>query len=128
MSNNNDGGSSSSSSKPTILIATGIDSTSMFHDLSPGANTAASNILAVLMAANLIGSSINDATLDGLYGRIVFSFFQGESYGYIGSRRFLKDVIINENSKGFECATNGNTNGIVPTVYKRNDKGTMTQS
>jgi nicastrin len=131
VSNNNDGGSSSSSSKPTILIATGIDTTSMFHDLSPGANTAASNMLAVLMAANLIGSSVNDATLDGLYGRIVFSFFQGESYGYIGSRRFLKDVIINENSKGFECTatTNGdNTNGIVPTVYKRKEDGRMTQS
>ena len=112
--------------KPTILIATSIDSTSMFHDLSPGANTAASNILAVLMAANLIGTTVNDATLDGLYGRIVFTFFQGESYGYIGSRRFLKDVTIDENSKGFEC-TNGD-NGIVPTVHKRKDEGTMTQS
>lgn len=126
--NANNAEGSASSSRPTILVATSIDSTSMFHDLSPGANTAASNILAVLMAANLIGTTVTDATLDGLYGRIVFTFFQGESYGYIGSRRFLKDLIIDENSKGFEC-TNGATNGIVPTVHKRKDEGTMmTQS
>ena len=50
-------------SKSTILIATNIDSTSMFHDIVPGANTAASNILTVLMAAQLIVSSVTDEPL-----------------------------------------------------------------
>ena len=66
--------------KPTILVATSIDSTSMFHTVSPGANNAASNILTLLMAAKLVGS-VKDETLDGLNSRITFGFFQGESYG-----------------------------------------------
>jgi len=106
-------------SKSTILIATNIDSTSMFHDIVPGANTAASNILTVLMAAQLLGSSVTDETLDALYGRITFAFFQGESYGYIGSRRFIKDL------QGFEC-TAGNEG--VPNVYKRKDDTTTARA
>ena len=118
--NNENGGgeNNNNSNRPTILIATNIDSTSMFHDLSPGANTAASNILTVLMAAQLIGSTLNDATLDSLYSRITFAFFQGESYGYIGSRRFMKDVV-----DGFTC-TAGNEG--VSSVYKTKDDTTST--
>ena len=62
-----------------MVVATGIDSTSMFHDLSPGANTAVSNTLALIMAAYLIGSSIiDDKKLDALHGQIIFAFFLGE--------------------------------------------------
>ncbi|EJK77240.1 hypothetical protein THAOC_00937 [Thalassiosira oceanica] len=81
--------------KPTILVATSIDSTSMFHTVSPGASNAASNILTLLMAAKLIGS-VKDETLDGLNSRITFGFFQGESFA-------------------------GNEG--VPSVYKRKDEG-----
>ncbi|KAL9186946.1 hypothetical protein ACHAXT_010666 [Thalassiosira profunda] len=116
--NNNNGengdNNNGNGNRSTILVSTSIDSTSMFHDLSPGANNAASNTLALLMAANLIGSSITDEVLDQLYGRIAFAFFQGESYGYIGSRRFVKDIV-----GGFEC-TDGNEG--VPSVYKRKDE------
>jgi nicastrin len=83
--------------RPAVIIGTGIDATSMFHDLAPGANTAAANTLTLMMAAYLIGQNVMDATLDALPNRIVFGFFQGESYGYMGSRSFLKDVM------GFEC-------------------------
>jgi len=88
--------------KPVIMVAAGMDSTSMFHDVAPGANTAASNILTLLMAAKLIGDNINDATLDGFNNRIVFGFFQGESYGFVGSRSFLKD----KDYPGFQCKGN----------------------
>ena len=47
-----------------ILVATNLDSTSMFHDMAPGANTAASNILTVLMAAKLLGGSVADFIKD----------------------------------------------------------------
>mmetsp|Transcript_28826 Transcript_28826/g.81320 ORF Transcript_28826/g.81320 Transcript_28826/m.81320 type:complete len:815 (-) Transcript_28826:91-2535(-) len=83
--------------RPSIMVATSIDATSLFHDLSPGANTAASNILTLLMAAYLVGKYADDATLDALPNRILFGFFQGESYGYIGSRGFLNDVF------NFQC-------------------------
>mmetsp|Transcript_12149 Transcript_12149/g.25726 ORF Transcript_12149/g.25726 Transcript_12149/m.25726 type:complete len:873 (+) Transcript_12149:109-2727(+) len=108
--NNNNNGET-----PIVLMATSIDSTSMFHDASPGANSAATNILALLMAAKLVGSSISDATLDGLSKRIVFGFFQAESYGYVGSRSFLRDVAY----PGFQC-DDGRT---VPAVAKDADDG-----
>jgi len=69
----------------------------MFHDLVPGANEGASNVLATIMAAYLLGKSVDDATLDQLPNRIVFGLFEGEAYGYLGSRRFLNDVI------NFQC-------------------------
>ena len=96
--------------KPTILVSTSIDSTSMFHDVVPGASSAASNILTLLMASHLLGSTVPDSSLDTLYGKITFAFFQGESYGYLGSRRFIKDVV-----EGFSCA-NGEEG--VSSVYK----------
>lgn len=86
-------GNNQNNEKPTVIIGTSTDSTSMFHDLAPGANEGASNILTLLMAAKLIGSSVSDETLDALPNRIVFGFFEGEAYGYLGSRSFLRDVM-----------------------------------
>ena len=100
--------------RPTIILSASIDSTSMFHELSPGANTAASNILSLLLAAELLGSSIKDEVLDQLYARITFAFFQGESYGFIGSRLFVKDIV-----GGFECQAG---NEGIPSVLKRKDE------
>ncbi len=114
-SNNNDDGNNNNNDndkQSVVLVATNIDSTSMFHDMVPGANTAASNILTLLMAAKLIGDSLKDETLDGFNKQIVFAFFQGEQYGYIGSRSFLRDVAY----PGFEC-----DGEFVPTVSKRKD-------
>jgi nicastrin len=82
-----------------IFIAAAMDSTAFFHDLAYGANTAASNILTVIMAAKLIGANMNDQALDALSKRIAFGLFQGEAYGYIGSRRFLRDHLY------FQCGT-----------------------
>uniref|UniRef100_A0A7S4A9P3 Nicastrin n=1 Tax=Pseudo-nitzschia australis TaxID=44445 RepID=A0A7S4A9P3_9STRA len=78
--------------KPAVVVGTSIDSTSMFHDLVPGSNEGASNVLATIMAAYLLGQSVDDATLDQLPNRIIFGFFEGEAYGYLGSRRFIKDI------------------------------------
>ncbi|KAL3795019.1 hypothetical protein HJC23_006340 [Cyclotella cryptica] len=105
--------------RPVVWIAAGMDSTSMFHDMVPGANTAASNILAVLLAAQVIGG-VKDEVLDQLYGRIGFALFQGEAYGYLGSRRFLKDVM-----GGFECQKG---NEGVASVYKRKEEETTTRA
>jgi nicastrin len=49
------------------------------------------------MAAYLLGQSVDDATLDALNNRIVFGFFEGEAYGYLGSRSFINDVL------NFQC-------------------------
>jgi len=116
----NEDGGDDENAKPIVMLATSIDSTSMFHDASPGANTAASNIIALLMAAKLIGTSVPVSTIDGLSKRIAFGFFQGESYGFVGSRSFLRDVAY----PGFECdedsevpAVAKNTNGERACLY-----------
>ena len=70
-------GDNNNNNRPVIFLPTSIDSTSMFHDLSPGANNAASNILTLLLIAQPIGSTVTDEVLDRLYGQIAFSFFQG---------------------------------------------------
>ena len=85
--------------KPIVLLSAGMDATNLYHDLSYGANTAASNIIAMIMAAKLLGSALTDAEYDALPNRIVLSLFQGESYGFIGSRRFLRDIAY----PGFTC-------------------------
>jgi nicastrin len=113
----NNGDDDNNAEESIILIATNLDSTSMFHDLAPGANTAASNILTVLMAAKLLGESVDDDTLDNLNKKIAFAFFQGEQYGYMGSRSFLRDVA------GFEC-DDGLT---VPTVSNKKDDENYTK-
>jgi len=94
------------SQKPAIIVGTSIDSTSMFHDLVPGTNEGATNTLTMLMAAYLIGQSVNDEALDALSNRIVFGFFEGEAYGYIGSRNFLNDVL------NFSCDSNYLVNSV----------------
>lgn len=107
-------GDSNEEKKPIVIVGTNMDATAMFHDLSFGANSAAGNILAVLMAAKLFGESVTDDILDGLQNKIMFAFFQGENYGYIGSRSFLRDVAY----PGFECSENG----TVPALAKEKDK------
>lgn len=103
----------SSNARPILILGAGMDSTSMFHDLSPGANTAASNMLTVLMAAKLIGAAGTDAILDALPNRIVFALFQGETYGFAGSRRFLRDLAY----PGFTCKS-----ALVRSSTKEGDK------
>lgn len=92
----------SSASGGVFFLTASMDATSLFHDATPAANEAASNILTILMASKLLGQAkftqIN---------KIVVALFQGESYGFLGSRRFLKDIT------SFTCNSNP-----VPAVAK----------
>jgi len=85
--------------RDVILLATGIDSTAAFHDASTGASTAASNIMTLLLTAYHIGTNISWETLDSFSKQIALGFFQGESYGFMGSRNFIKD----QGYPGFQC-------------------------
>jgi nicastrin len=106
-------GNDNNNKKPIIMVTTNMDSTSMFHDDARGANTAASNILTVLMAAKLFGEATTDAQLDSLESKVVFAIFQGENYGYLGSRSFLRDVAY----PGIQC----DDGSIVPQEAKNMD-------
>lgn len=91
-------GSNEQGTKPIFVVAAAMDSLSLFHDLVPGANSAACNILTILMAARLIGQ-IDDKTLSRLNKQIVFGLFQAEAHGFVGSRSFFRDLAF----PGFQC-------------------------
>jgi len=84
--------------RDVVMLAVNIDGPSQYQDLTPAANSAAGNILAGLMAARAIGE-LPDGELDDLQRQVAFGFFQGEKYGYIGSRAFFADTVY----PGFEC-------------------------
>eukprot|EP00587_Corethron_hystrix_P001761 CAMPEP_0113308368 /NCGR_PEP_ID=MMETSP0010_2-20120614/6830_1 /TAXON_ID=216773 ORGANISM="Corethron hystrix, Strain 308" /NCGR_SAMPLE_ID=MMETSP0010_2 /ASSEMBLY_ACC=CAM_ASM_000155 /LENGTH=765 /DNA_ID=CAMNT_0000163387 /DNA_START=334 /DNA_END=2628 /DNA_ORIENTATION=+ /assembly_acc=CAM_ASM_000155 len=84
--------------RSVVMIASNLDGPSMFHDTTPAANAAAGNILTAIMAAKAIGSFTDDI-LDSFKRQIAFGFFQGEKYGYIGSRSFLSDAYF----PGLDC-------------------------
>ena len=66
--------------QPVVLLVTYMGSTSMFHDISPEANGAASNNLALLLSAHLISSALDDGALDALHGRIAFGAVEAANF------------------------------------------------
>ena len=75
-----------SSNKPAILACAPLDATSLFKGLSFGADASVSSLVALLAAAEALSRepSVPNLPLD-----ILFAAFQAESYGRLGSRRFL---------------------------------------
>jgi nicastrin len=101
--------SDNTNNRPVVLVGAGMDSTTLFHETTPAANAAAANIVVMLLAAKLLGENVDDAALDALPNRIGFALFEGETYGFMGSRNFLRDVAY----PGFQC-----NDAIVPSVSK----------
>ncbi|CAL5368260.1 unnamed protein product [Camellia sinensis] len=92
---------SSESSKRTILTVASMDSASFFRDKSPGADSPISGLISLLVAVDAL------SRVDGLDNlgkqewislrfcgerKLVFVIFTGESWGYLGSRRFLLEL------------------------------------
>ncbi|XP_045820391.1 nicastrin [Trifolium pratense] len=81
--------SSSKPPKPIILTVASMDSSSFFRDISLGADSPISGLIALLAAADAL------SRLDGLgelSKQLVFVVFTGEAWGYLGSRRFLVEL------------------------------------
>ena len=77
---------------PIVLGSTEIDSWSLFPlDMSVGTRSSSSGLVTLLATAHAI-SQINESILEQLPKQIMLAFFQAESFGYAGSRNFLKDV------------------------------------
>eukprot|EP00545_Synedropsis_sp_CCMP1620_P004897 CAMPEP_0119005330 /NCGR_PEP_ID=MMETSP1176-20130426/1653_1 /TAXON_ID=265551 /ORGANISM="Synedropsis recta cf, Strain CCMP1620" /LENGTH=837 /DNA_ID=CAMNT_0006957119 /DNA_START=130 /DNA_END=2643 /DNA_ORIENTATION=+ len=70
-----------------FFLTASMDANSLFHEATPAANEAATNILTLLLAAKLLGSVQFTHTTE-----IVVALFQTEAFGFVGSRRFLKDI------------------------------------
>ncbi|KAJ8034270.1 Nicastrin [Holothuria leucospilota] len=82
-------------SSPSIIIAaTQIDATSLFYRLNPrvGSESVVSGFVPLLAAAEAIGK-LKKEQKDAFDLDIMFTFFNGESYDYIGSSRIVYDMM-----------------------------------
>ncbi|ORX80024.1 hypothetical protein BCR32DRAFT_294059 [Anaeromyces robustus] len=82
--------------KKIIIVSSQLDGNSLFHDFSSGLNSQIGGLVANLGIANAFSKL--ETSPDGFQNHIVFTFFNGESYGYSGSQRFVQDI-----STPFEC-------------------------
>ncbi|NWJ06278.1 NICA protein, partial [Crypturellus undulatus] len=75
--------------KEVIIVATRIDSHSFFWNIAPGAESAVSSFVTHLAAAEALHKA-SDVQL--LRRNVMFTFFQGETFDYIGSSRMVYDM------------------------------------
>ncbi|XP_067416399.1 nicastrin [Emydura macquarii macquarii] len=83
----------SSKTDEVIIVATRISSHSFFWNIAPGAESAVSSFVTHLAAAEALHKVPDVQTLSR---NIMFTFFQGETFDYIGSSRMVYDM---ENNK-----------------------------
>ncbi|XP_077181843.1 nicastrin isoform X1 [Paroedura picta] len=81
------------STEKVIMVATRIDSHSMFWNVAPGAESAVASFVTHLAAAEALHKAPDLQTLSK---NIMFTFFQGESFDYIGSSRMAYDMQKNK--------------------------------
>ncbi|XP_020395732.1 nicastrin [Zea mays] len=75
--------------KPLILAIASQDSASFFRDRSLGSDSPISGLIALLIAVDAL-SHIHG--LSKLKKQLVFAVFNGEAWGYLGSRKFLQEL------------------------------------
>ncbi|OVA13851.1 Nicastrin [Macleaya cordata] len=81
--------SSSQRPKPILVAVASMDSVSFFRDQSPGADSPLSGMVSLLAAVDAL-SQIDG--INELNKQLLFLVFTGESWGYLGSRRFLSEL------------------------------------
>ncbi|KAL2608334.1 hypothetical protein R1flu_026907 [Riccia fluitans] len=74
---------------PIVLVMAAMDSASLFRDATPGADSPLSGLIAMLAAADAL-SRVPD--VDQFQKQIIFLAVTGEAWGYLGSRRFLREL------------------------------------
>lgn len=70
-----------------ILITARMDTTSMFDGLAPGAKGSIASFGVIVATAHLLASLTQMETKN-----VIFMLFNGETYDYIGSQRFVYDL------------------------------------
>ncbi|XP_069491528.1 nicastrin isoform X2 [Ambystoma mexicanum] len=72
-----------------VVVASRLDSRSFFWDMAPGANSAVSGFVTQIAAAEALQKLPDSQKLPR---NIMFAFFQGETFDYIGSSRMVYDM------------------------------------
>lgn len=72
-----------------VLAAARLDSRSFFFDVAPGAESGASGFIALLAAAHALRNATQEAPPPR---NILYAFFHGETFDYIGSSRMVFDM------------------------------------
>eukprot|EP00299_Pterocystis_sp_00344_P019442 c9647_g1_i1.p1 GENE.c9647_g1_i1~~c9647_g1_i1.p1 ORF type:complete len:641 (+),score=176.30 c9647_g1_i1:1-1923(+) len=75
--------------KDTLMISSSADSDALPYRMAFGANSATSASVAVLLAAEALSHLKEMFTADR---RVLFALFSAESFGHVGSRRFVHDL------------------------------------
>ncbi|CAH1796310.1 unnamed protein product [Owenia fusiformis] len=93
--------------KSIIMATTRLDGFSLFDNLYPSADSAITGTIALLAAAEAIGKVKGQIINDDSAKDVLFVFYQGEAFDYIGSSRLAYDM-----SKGnfpYQFQDNGGT-------------------
>ncbi|XP_041660151.1 nicastrin [Cheilinus undulatus] len=72
-----------------VIAAARLDSRSFFFDIAPGAESGVSGFVTLLAAAHALRNAIQEAQPNRT---IFYTFFQGETFDYIGSSRMVYDM------------------------------------
>ncbi|KNC87547.1 hypothetical protein SARC_00371 [Sphaeroforma arctica JP610] len=78
-------------STPTLVVSAALDSTSLFKGSAIGASATVAGLAALLIASQAL-SSLSTDIKETMTKNILFSLYNGESYGYIGSSRFVTEL------------------------------------
>uniref|UniRef100_A0A8D3DKD7 Nicastrin n=1 Tax=Scophthalmus maximus TaxID=52904 RepID=A0A8D3DKD7_SCOMX len=76
-----------------VVAAARLDSRSFFFDIAPGAQSGVSGFVALLAAAHALRDVVQEAPPNRT---ILYTFFQGETFDYIGSSRMVYDMENNQ--------------------------------
>lgn len=83
---------SSDEREKIILITARLDTTSMFDGIYPGAMDSLASITALVSTAHFLRKIVDNEIYDKNKINVLFVLFNGESYDYIGSQRFVYDL------------------------------------
>ena len=84
------------SNDSVIIIAARGDSASLFNNISPGANSAVSGLVTLLLIADAINRVKEELLLSANNINVLFVLFEGETWDYIGSSRMVYDMNNNQ--------------------------------
>uniref|UniRef100_A0A8C4E269 Nicastrin n=1 Tax=Dicentrarchus labrax TaxID=13489 RepID=A0A8C4E269_DICLA len=76
-----------------VIAAARLDSRSFFFDIAPGADSGVSGFVTLLAAAHALRNATQEAPPNRT---ILYAFFQGETFDYIGSSRMVYDMQNNQ--------------------------------